>query len=216
MQWVIRVSVAILLSSSPVLAGPWLRDPSLSFLSLQATPRDDGTAEFGLFAERGVTDRLTLGVDVNDNGDAGHALAFARLPIHRGDWVAAVDLGLGGHRYKDDSGGMARLLFGLGRNVQVGDAPGWFALSVGPEWRQDAGGAAWKADGVLGLSADRKVNPILGVETFLAPNDDFYWSAIPGVTVRAGQGKTLIFGVERRGGPSLNTLGFRTGIWFDF
>ena len=215
-----RVAAAlclIWLLALPASGGPWLRDPRLSFVSLQTTPRHTGQVEYGLFAERGVTPWLTLGVDVNDNGTSGHALAFARFPILRGDWVAAVDLAAGGHRYQSDSGAMGRALFGLGRSVTVAGAPGWAALSVGPEWRQGNGGLAWKADGVLGLKAARRVNPILSVESYLAPNSDFYWSVIPGATIRGRKpGRTWLVGLEQKGGPGDMTTGLRLGYWIDF
>ncbi len=214
---VVAALCLIWLLALPASGGPWLRDPRLSFVSLQVTPRSTGEVEYGLFAERGVVPWLTLGVDVNDNGTAGHALAFARLPVLRGDWVAAVDLAVGGHRYKSDSGSMARALFGLGRSVNIADTPGWAALSVGPEWRQGNGGLAWKADGVLGFKADRRVNPILSIETYLAPNSDLYWSVIPGVLVKGQkQGRTWLIGLEQKGGPSDMTTGLRLGYWFDF
>ncbi|MGR3805321.1 hypothetical protein [Marinibacterium profundimaris] len=201
----------------PASAGPWLRDPRVSFLSFQATPRSDGQVEYGFFGERGMTPWLTLGLDLNDNGTSGHALAFARLPVSRNDWVASFDLALGGHRYKDDTGSMARVLFGIGRNIEVWDMPGWAALNVGPEWRQGNGGAAWKADGVIGFSADRAVNPILSVETYLSPGKDLYWSVIPGALVRGKtEGRTWLFGLEQKGGPSEMTTGLRIGYWIDF
>ncbi|MGV6848327.1 MAG: hypothetical protein ACWA5A_08110 [Marinibacterium sp.] len=208
--------LAGILLALPATAGPWLRDPSLSFASFQITPRTDGAAELGIFAERGLTHRLTLGVDLNDNGTSGHALVFARLPIHRATWVASIDLALGGHRYRRDTGAMARVLAGLGRNIRIGEIPGWAALSVGPEWRQGNGGAAWKADATVGFKAARPVNPILSVETYLAPSGSFYWSVIPGITVRESRSRTWIFGLERRGGPGVNTLGLRAGLWVDF
>lgn len=207
----------IWLLALPAHGGPWLRDPRLSFGSVQVTPRSSGEVEYGLFAERGVTPWLTLGVDLNDNGTSGHALVFARLPILRGQWVAAVDLAAGGHRYQSDTGAMGRALFGLGRNVSLAGAPGWAALSVGPEWREGNSGLAWKADGVLGFKADRWVNPILSVETFLAPNNDFYWSIIPGALIDGRKsGRTWLLGVEQKGGPGEMTTGLRLGYWIDF
>ena len=199
------------------MAGPWLRDPRISFLSVQTTPRSNGQLENGFFGERGITPWLTLGADLNDNGTSGHALAFARFPILRGKWVAAVDVALGGHRYKSDTGAMARVLFGLGRNIKIANAPGWAALSVGPEWRQGNGGLAWKADAVVGFKADRPINPIISLETYLAPNSDLYWSVIPGVLIRGKKkGRTWLVGLEQKGGPAEMTPGLRIGYWIDF
>lgn len=215
-----RIAALLLVGLSlaaPAAAGPWLRDPRVSFLSLQSTPRSNGEIEYGIFGERGIAPWLTLGVDLNDNGTSGHALAFARFPILRGDWVASVDLALGGHRYRSDSGAMARALFGLGRDIEVLGAPGWAAISVGPEWRQGNGGMAWKADAVVGFKADRLLNPILSVETYLAPNSDLYWSVIPGVLIRGKErGRTWQVGLEQKGGPSQSVTGIRIGYWIDF
>ncbi|QEW18901.1 hypothetical protein LA6_001077 [Marinibacterium anthonyi] len=215
-----RIAALLLVGLSlaaPAAAGPWLRDPRVSFLSLQSTPRSNGEIEYGIFGERGIAPWLTLGVDLNDNGTSGHALAFARFPILRGDWVASVDVALGGHRYRSDSGAMARALFGLGRDIEVLGAPGWAAISVGPEWRQGNGGMAWKADAVVGFKADRLLNPILSVETYLAPNSDLYWSVIPGVLIRGKErGRTWQVGLEQKGGPSQSVTGIRIGYWIDF
>lgn len=60
----IRMLITICLIWSlalPASAGPWLRDPRISFVSFQTTPRSNGEVENGLFAERGVTPWLTLG-----------------------------------------------------------------------------------------------------------------------------------------------------------
>lgn len=215
-----RIAALLLVGLSlaaPAAAGPWLRDPRVSFLSLQSTPRSNGEIEYGIFGERGIAPWLTLGVDLNDNGTSGHALAFARFPILRGDWVASVDVALGGHRYRSDSGAMARALFGLGRDIEVLGAPGWAAISVGPEWRQGNGGMAWKADAVVGFKADRLLNPILSVETYLAPNSDLYWSVIPGVLIRGKErGRTWQVGLEQKNGPSQSVTGIRIGYWIDF
>lgn len=154
---------------------------------------------------------------MNDNGTSGHALAFARLPIVRGRWVAAVDLAAGGHRYQTDTGAMGRALFGIGRDVQAFGMPGWAALSVGPEWRQGNDGLAWKADGVVGFKADRLLNPILSVETYMAPNSDVYWSVIPGVLINGRKdGRTWLAGLEQKGGPAEMTTGLRLSYWIDF
>ncbi|MAC78285.1 MAG: hypothetical protein CML66_09495 [Rhodobacteraceae bacterium] len=215
-----RIAALLLVGLSlaaPAAAGPWLRDPRVSFLSLQSTPRSNGEIEYGIFGERGIAPWLTLGVDLNDNGTSGHALAFARFPILRGDWVASVDVALGGHRYRSDTGAMARALFGLGRDIEVLGAPGWAAISVGPEWRQGNGGMAWKADAVVGFKADRLLNPILSVETYLAPNSDLYWSVIPGVLIRGKErGRTWQVGLEQKNGPSQSVTGIRIGYWIDF
>lgn len=217
MRRIAAVLLCAVIMAGPVMAGPWLRDPRISFLSLQSTPRTNGEVEYGIFGERGITPWLTLGVDLNDNGSSGHALAFARFPILRGNWVASVDVAAGGHRYKSDTGAMARVLFGLGRNIELWGAPGWAALNVGPEWRQGNGGMAWKADGVVGFKADRKVNPILSVETYLAPNNDLYWSVIPGILVRGKQkDRTWQIGLEQKTGPSESVTGLRVGYWIDF
>ncbi|MEM8728784.1 MAG: hypothetical protein AAGF79_02610 [Pseudomonadota bacterium] len=198
-------------------AGPWLRDPRVSFLSVQSTPRSTGQVENGVFAERGITPHLTLGVDFNDNATSGHALVFARFPISQDNWVAAVDVALGAHHYEYRYAPMARIQFGIGRSIEIAGQPGWAAISLGPEWRQGNDGSAWKADGVLGLKADRAVNPILSVETYLSPTREFYWSVIPGALVRGRKpGRTWLFGVEQKGGPVDMSTGLRIGYWIDF
>ena len=79
------------------------------------------------------------------------------------------------------------------------------------------GGMAWKADAVVGFKADRLLNPILSVETYLAPNSDLYWSVIPGVLIRGKErGRTWQVGLEQKNGPSQSVTGIRIGYWIDF
>lgn len=211
----IGIILACLGLAPPALAGPWLRNVDDRFVALSYTPRDDATQETGIYAELGAAPNLTVGIDANYTVETGHALAFARVPLRRGDWVAAVDLGLGVHMYPGVSGPMARLLFGVGRPLEWRGRTGWAAVAIGPEWRSGAGGVAWKTDAVAGFNGPAAINPVVSLETYLAASGDLYWTLVPGLTYRDRSDRTWLLAYERKGGAD-RAHGIRFALWLQF
>ena len=95
MRRIAALCLFTLVLAGPLGAGPWLRDPRLSFLSFQATPRSNGQVEYGFYGERGMTPRLTLGLDLNDNGMGTEAvsLVLEAAVIGKQDDVFVFDMG---------------------------------------------------------------------------------------------------------------------------
>ena len=197
-------------SAGAVRAGAWLRDEGTAFLSLGADLDDNG-AVMTLFAERGITGRLTLGLDAWQSpfGDWS-VLAVATVPILAGpgrDRVSA-SLGLGMARAAGREGPSARAGLHLGRGL----AQGWLAADLTLTQRFADGIATAKATATWGRRFSDRCATILEVrgETRVPV------SVAPSVLCRLDDRVQLRLGAARAvtgaGGPAV--LGLQA--WVEF
>ncbi len=225
MRRLIAILIAGLVLATPAAAGAWLRDKGEGFLSLSGTARAGaagvGTFETGLYVDFGLFRRLTLGLDVDQTPDgSGHALVFARLPLGptTGRRRMALELGLGAHHAGGQWAGMgkATLSWGLGF---AGPGGGWLALDSAVEMRAATtttpGRAIYKLDASLGLPSQRRIRPMLKIETAQVEGAGLYWSVIPSLIIPDRDGRRWVVGLEARSG-SPRTLGLKLSLWKRF
>jgi len=208
-------------AAQPARAGAWLREKGAGFLSLTTTLRNiDGAwqIENGFYLEYGFAPRLTLGVDYNDiPGLAGHALVFARLPFGPPErrTKIALELGVGGHQWQGQWGKMLKSTLSVGRGFSSSWGDGWVNIDAAVELRDLFPEPAFKLDAAIGLSAGRRVRPILQIESNYISGSPLIWSVTPGVLIDGAKNTTWQIGVERKT-ASQSSLGLKIGLWRQF
>lgn len=146
----LTLAFVLLLGLAPqAVAGAWLRQKGTAFLALsgQVTEPDE-TGLYGvdasLYAEYGLTERLTLGVDAgHDMLHFSKAVAFLRMPLGPATRPIklAVELGAG----EVDEETALRPGLSIGRGITLWDLAGWLNAD---------GRAALAGGGVLTLESD--------------------------------------------------------------
>ncbi|OED49034.1 hypothetical protein AB838_08720 [Rhodobacteraceae bacterium (ex Bugula neritina AB1)] len=207
--------LAILLAP-PAAGGAWLETPGHGFASASAIYRqtDSGAQqELRYYGAYGITPKLTLGVDLNQAGKlSGHALVFARLPLHEGArYRLAAETAIGGNKYHGQWLMMQRATLSYGR----GFASGWLAIDAAYELRNSGLDRAWKLDATLGLNRPGKPAPMLQVETSKPEGGSFSYTLTPSLRVPLVSGRELVMGLEHRNAAQ-SSLGLKLGLWQKF
>lgn len=215
------LAIAVLLSlclSGPALPGAWPREKGTAFLSLAGQaegPDEDGIyrQNFTLYAEYGLTERLTLGVDAG--GDAlrmTKAIGFLRWPLGRADRGVKLAFELGAGQV--DGENALRPGLSLGRGVEFGKRQGWLAAD-GRAILFTGGGMTLETDLTFGLSLTKRSKVILqiqagqpdlgGAYTRFAPS--FVFETKPGAHIEFGLTEPLLGDGDR---------GIKLGLWRKF
>jgi hypothetical protein len=222
------------MQGAPLGAGSWPREAGTGFASLTQWQGGGGSGGYtALYAEYGLTPRLTLGLDAG-RSVAGHdkSVLFLRLPILRvlGGPVAA-ELGYG------TIAGQAVLRPGLswGRSLSRPRWQGWLSVDTRLEWGMDSKTLDEKTDFTLGLTLlDPQGHPAdwtfmlqlqtgvvdIGQQLFLLQTEGIKPGAsfirlVPSLTYRLREGLHLelgyVLGLDSRGGQ-----GIKLGLWTQF
>lgn len=223
MRWFVVLAVLMLNCPVAVGAGPWLRERGAGFGAASLTVRQvepTGLYQYdsSILLEYGLRSRLTLGFDANTNlSGAGHALAFARIPLISRDrpLKLALDFGLGGHRTRSAWHGMGKTTLSVGRGFELAGKPGWVAVDAAVEWRAGDGAALYKLDATFGLSPSERWKTILSLESFAVDGGGSGWAVIPTLGFSGFGDKTLTAGIEIKQ-TNRRSYGLKLGIWHEF
>ncbi|WP_254453080.1 hypothetical protein [Ruegeria atlantica] len=218
-----RVSIIfiLLLAASPAWSGAWLRDKGTAFVSTAVTAfkePDYGYDYKGSFyAEYGLREKLTLGLDVEEHRDLfGHALVFARLPVANFDNAGrlAAEIAIGAHHRQMRTWAVYKATLSYGQGFQTGWGNGWFAIDAALEFRtHDA--VYRKLDLTAGMSSPRLVSPLLQIETAYQSDRPLHWRIRPSVMIRTPNSPTTwVLGLERN--DARKNTGIRLAIWNTF
>lgn len=199
-------------------AGPWPREKGRVFLSLsgQLHERDEfGIIDqfFGLYAEYGVTDRLTLGIDAG--GDAvrmSKALAFLRWPLGAPERPLkfAIELGAG----EVESEAALRPGLSVGRGITLWDRPGWMTGDA-RMILANSGDISLESDVTIGLDTGPRSKTIVQIQTGRPAHGRSYIRIAPSFVYRTGQGSFLEFGlIEPLSGTDRRAV--KLGLWREF
>lgn len=203
----------LVLVSARAEAGAWPRGKGETFLALgqalsSGTPAllapDLSFRSFTtLYAEYGVTERLTLGLDAaygwGPEADLWTGLVFARWPL--GETAAgdrfAIDLGLG-RRVESEEGDDLRARLGLawGRGFEIGWGQGWMGVETSSERLIPAGDEVYKADFTVGLKPNDDWMLIFQAQSGLYPRADPLIRLAPSIVRRMGAHLHAQFGVD--------------------
>jgi hypothetical protein len=220
MRCCVLALVFVLAGGQCALAGAWPREKGKAFVASNLTTTKDRDYNGNLYAEYGLTDRFTLGLDVTAEMDplgmiTGDGTLFLRWPLNAPDathkW--AVHLGVGA-RYDDleffPSGEIA---LAWGRGLQWGERYGWMGLEASYNVAKSPQTAIAKLDGTIGMGLTDKTKAMMQV--FLTQQDSVLTTKLaPSLLFSPGAGRyTLQFGAEF---PNEGETSFKIGIWMDF
>ena len=217
-------------------AGAWPRAKGETFLSFGQQTSTGATTLLGavtdirtwnsVYAEHGVTERLTVGLDAGlgfgQDQRVETALAFARLPVWSpGDHRVAVDFGLGTLAITDEAT-QTRIRLGVAWGRGLAPSPrrwmregGWLGMEASGELREPAGEIAWKADFTAGLKPNDRWMLIAQVQTGYYPDVGGIVRLAPSVVRKISERAQVQLGVtaEVVGEPALGVSG---ALWLEF
>lgn len=231
-------------------AGAWPRGQGNGFVSAayEYTVSEDGAMElvidsglvetdtsgfFSLFAEIGLTDRITFGLDTGqeDAPDTRQVIFFGTLALSPSNWrhQFAIEFGIGEREFPADpddfatlkelrDGGKERVLrpgisWGYGFSTKWGG--GWAALDLRQEHRQERDEIVDKADLTIGLAPNDKDLFFLQTQYSNYPLADPTIRLVPTYVRKFGAGFALETALlyDAWGG---DRVGLRTGLWWEF
>ncbi|MFZ5963307.1 hypothetical protein ACOXXX_10175 [Thalassococcus sp. BH17M4-6] len=221
----IRICAILLvlgLGASQAQAGAWPREKGTFFVSsdLRLSWPQDFSAQkptgeyYGTYAEYGLSDRLTLGLDLGrSESGVGKTVAFLRLPLPGSteQFKIAAELGLG----RMDRAPVLRPGLALGRAFQWRDAYGWLALDTLAEIRIDSGRTDYKMDLTVGLTMPEGRKYMMQIQSGAPALYDPYVRIAPSVLFPLGKSRLLEIGASY-GLEGDETIGIKLGLWQHF
>lgn len=219
------LTVALVLTAAPAHAGAWPREKGTFFVSGNATfswPKDIDTLVnnapvseyFGLFAEYGLTRRLTLGVDLGKSSFGSYkTLVFLRAPLRNRDSGAkiAVELALG----QIASHPVVRPGLSVGYGFELGRTTGWLSAEGMAEHAWDVGSTDYKLDLTFGLTFPSGRKVVLQAQSGMPDSANPYVKFAPSVILPVGKTTHAEFGVIL-GIDGDGTFGLKAGFWQTF
>lgn len=211
----------LLLMASPAWPGAWLRDKGTVFVAASLTAfkeQDDGyDYKTSLYAEWGLRENITLGLDVEEHRDLyGHATVFARLPVadFKSAGRFAAEIAIGAHHRQMRVWALYKATLSYGKGFQTEWGNGWVAVDAALEYRTHEA-LYRKLDITAGLSSARLMNPLLQIETAYRTGQPLHWRIRPSVMIRAKDSPTTwILGFERN--DARENTGIKLAIWNTF
>lgn len=204
--------------AAPALPGAWPRAKDTAFVATSAQiegPDEHGfySQNFSLFAEYGLTERLTLGIDVG--GDAvrmSKAVGFLRWPVGPAERPLKLAVEFGAGRVQGETA--LRPGFNIGRGIKLLERYGWLAVDSRAVLFE-GGAVSLEGEATFGLSVTARSKVILQLQagapdegrdyTRFAPS--FVHQIRPGIHIEAGLVEPLTGGGHR---------GFKLGLWRNF
>jgi hypothetical protein len=220
----LRVLAVVLLGldAGAAVAGAWPREEGETFLSFSNLPVRDSDGRFsswvGLYAERGLTPRLTLGLDGDrpSDGENWSVWGFLRWDLSPGAKVQrALSFGVGVRGADGGIDPVFRPGFAIGRALSTPWGPGWVeaeALAIhapGPGW------TAWKLDGTIGVRPSERQVLMLQAQVSDWPDSDVQLRLIPSVVTEIAPGISVEIGIAAEVAEP-RTLGLKLGTWLEF
>lgn len=200
----------------PLMAGAWLRDEGVGFVSLTTTleePQDWGAPDgYGaLYAEYGLTPDLTLGLDLGvDEGGREKAIAFAVLPFHRDGLRINFEIGVG----TSDAHPVLRPGVSVGRDISLAGLGGWFSVDARASVTEDHD-PVFATDITLGLAPRPRLKLIAQLQQGGPMPDPDWLRAGASVVWEESPGRHLELGVTA-GITGAESFGLKLGLWQEF
>ena len=128
LPWLVALAAALAVAA-PALAGPWAREKGQVFLTLSEQHDSAGESWTGLWAEYGLTPRITLGIDAGRSGQGdGKFVLWGQRAWVRGEHRFAASLGLGASLVDGEVMPMAQGGASWGRGIATRFGPGWVTI----------------------------------------------------------------------------------------
>ncbi|MCM2561727.1 hypothetical protein M8756_04510 [Lutimaribacter sp. EGI FJ00015] len=202
-----------LMMAGPLWAGAWPRGKGNVFVTALTYLTQNGTYS-GIYAEWGLTDRLTLGLDVG-HGVSGEekAVAFLRLPMleRLSNHEFAWELGLG------EIAGEKVIRPGLswGKSVELAGRPGWIAVDSVAEMRTETLATDYKADLTLGLTVTDRRKIMMQFQAGVQSGDEPFLRLVPSITFGLSNRTQLEIGLTHDL-LGVRDTGIKAAVWYEF
>ncbi|MBV7396074.1 hypothetical protein [Mameliella sediminis] len=209
------------LAAQPALAGAWPRKQGTGFGSLSIRlgwPQDvetwtsmDPTEDYStLFFEYGVTDRLTLGVDIGHSvGGSGKSVMFFQWPIRSADSGAQATVQLGVGVISGEK------VLRPGISIGWGLEKGWLSIDSVAEAYVDSGKVDYKVDLTWGRGLPKNRKLILQIQTGQPDGRDPFVRLAPSLVLPLKGPLKVETGVTW-GITGDSSMGLKLGLWTDF
>lgn len=207
--------VILCLMAEVALAGAWPRGQGNHFIAsaLRFSRSESGDTDTSLsyFHEYGLTDKLTVGLDLNGTPEgANKALAFATYPMpDRFGLKTAVGLALG----TLNSQPAVRQVLALGRGLA--DPSGWLAVDGILDVYTQTGAYDWKAEATLGLNRSEGLKIYGQIETGKSYGQLPYARLGGSAAIRLTEGLDLDIGASTSLHNS-DPVRLKLGVWRSF
>jgi|AntRauTorckE5430_2_1112549.scaffolds.fasta_scaffold04045_2 hypothetical protein len=215
----LTLAVVLLLGiATDAVAGAWLRETGTGFLSLAGEVTEPDAfgiyrQDYSLYAEYGLAERLTLGVDAgHDMLRMSKAVVFARLPLGRADRTVKLAVELGAGQVGDDTA--LRPGLSIGRGIKLWDRDGWLNAD-GRAVLAGGGAMTLESDLTFGLSVTEHSRVILQLQAGQPDIGDGYATFAPSLVYETKPGAHLEIGLTQPlTGSDLRSLSL--GLWRTF
>ncbi len=220
-----RIWFAICLAvwGGAVDAGAWPRGKGKAFISVSSTFSLTGDLlkpiryEPSFYAEYGVTDRLTFGLDAFLAGefDQPTAFAFGRIPIleKRLNDPVAVTLGFGTEDTETVKEPLARAGLAWGHGLEKG----WLAVDSFATVGLETGDLDLKLDATWGYKLHPRLTTILQLQTGrLETDEEPYAKLAPSVVVKLHKRLQVELGVIHHLTDEEAATALKLGSWLEF
>ncbi len=231
--------LAIVLCQPAFAGGAWPRGKGHGFVSvtwstfgdlvgyfyalqtpLLEEPTLDLTEEIGTYAEYGLTDRLTFGLDRYNRPttDTGSSIWFLRANLGSFQWKNryGVELGLGSNRnWLGETETVYRLGVSWGRGFDTRWGAGWIDVDAKVATLSDSGSVLWKVDNTLGFQPNERSTWSLQMQSGALDGYPSYLRAVPAYVRDIGHGfrleSALLIGLQND-----ESQGMKVGAWYEF
>lgn len=181
------------------------------------------TEEIGNYAEIGLTDRLTFGLDQNKrvSDDTGTTIWFLRYNYSRPEWRSSygVELGQGTYtgypdwRLTEDT--ITRIGLSWGRSFESRWIDGWVDVDAKISGLESRGSVFWKVDTTFGIKPGDRSLIYLQMQSGALDGYPTYTRAVPTVVFKLWRGLSLesaaLIGIQND-----DTYGMKMGAWLEF
>lgn len=222
MRQAIFAILCIQLTAGTALAGPWAREKGQVFVATTGTysyglDTELSSGDGGIYAEYGLTHRLTLGFAAMDNlYDYTHAYVFLRRTLSSPNrrLKLAASIGVGASRRADEWAEMARIGFSVGQPTTWWK-PGWWSVRAAIEDHALWDEPIYKLDATFGVNLTDRLKTIVDLETSHRPGDTDTHTLRTSLAWDTGRGTHLLFGIEAKDSVE-RAIGLRAGWWRQF
>ncbi len=221
MRFLALASVVFLAGVQMAQAGAWLREKGTGFAAGSGTLTQDDFYSGSAYAEYGLTDRLTLGLDATADMDpfgviTGDGTLFLRWPLGSVDGPSRWAMHVGaGARYQE-------LMFfpsievGLswGRGIKWGERYGWLAIDTSYNAAKEIEVPEIKLDATFGMGLSETTKVM--AQVFMTQEGDFTAKFAPSLLYSPSWGPyTFQIGAE----VPINyedEIALKLGLWLEF
>lgn len=219
----LATTLCLTLAAVPASAGPWVREKGSVFLSFGGNVAISDAAQRPvhwdptLYLEYGLTDRITVGLDVYiaNGAEEETATAFVRFPIRSADsgWPVAMTLAMGTRN--DKALGVVDTLARAGISVGRSLPNGWLSADLTGVYAVEAERLESKLDLTWGWNFADDWTSIVQLQSGVGTAGDIYVKLAPSVVYDLNRFTKVEVGLVQAFTGDGGT-GLRVSTWIEF